>query len=56
MSEQETTSLITVYGGNYVTWSWCENCGMSVQYPTENSYNFCPYCGLRIVYKKEEKK
>lgn len=46
----ETTRLITDWGGNYVTWSWCENCGMPVQYPTEYNYNFCPYCGTRVVY------
>lgn len=56
MNEEETTKLITDWGGNYVTWSWCENCGMPVQYPTEYPYNHCPYCGLKIIYKKEEKK
>ena len=56
MNEEETTKLITDWGGNYVTWSWCENCGMPVQYPTEYNYNFCPYCGKRVIYEKEEKK
>lgn len=47
--EMDTTRLITDWGGNYVTWSWCENCGMPVQYPTDYKYNFCPYCGKRVV-------
>ena len=54
MNEEETTVFITDFGGNYVTWATCLNCGQSVQYPTERPYNVCPYCRQRIVYDKEE--
>ena len=52
--DEETTIFITDFGGNYVTWATCLNCGRSVQYPTEHPYTFCPYCSLRIIYDKEE--
>lgn len=56
MNEEETTKLIPDWGGNYITYSWCENCGMPVVYPTDWPYNACPYCRLRVIYEKEEKK
>jgi len=52
MSE-ETTRLVIQFGGNYVTYSICENCGKPVQYPTEKPYNRCPYCGARVIYGGE---
>lgn len=52
--ENETTRLITEWGGNYVTWAICENCGQTMQYHTERTFNYCPYCGKRAIYEQED--
>lgn len=54
MSEEkeQTTELITDYGGTCVVWSHCKNCGQSVQYPAERPYNVCPYCRLKILWQE----
>jgi hypothetical protein len=52
--KEQTTELITDYGGTCVTWAHCKNCGQAVSYPTENRYNACPYCKLRILWHDAE--
>lgn len=52
--KEQTTELITDYGGTCVTWAHCKNCGQAVSYPKENRYNACPYCKLRILWHDAE--
>ena len=47
---KEYTTLVTDFGGNYVMYSHCDNCGQPVQYPTERPYSCCPYCGMKVIY------
>lgn len=54
MNEEEYTELIPNFCGSYIVYAECANCGMTVQYPTERFYVFCPYCGKRVRYKEFE--
>lgn len=52
MSDDKTliTSLLT---GSRSIYCYCETCKQVIQQPTYNPYNFCPYCGRRIVEGKK---
>ena len=51
MKRQETEFVID-FKGSYLLYAECQNCKNKVQSPEENRYNFCPYCGRRIIYKE----
>lgn len=53
LDERKTTKLKKTYGGFAIMWTECENCGQSVQYPTDHPYNYCPYCKARVIYDGE---
>lgn len=54
MMAEETTELIPDYKGAAIVYCTCSNCKQTMTYPTERKYNFCPYCGKRVIYKEEE--
>ena len=50
--KEQTTELITDYGGSCVVFCHCKNCGQYMQYATERKFNLCPYCGLKILWQE----
>ena len=52
--KEQTTELITDYGGSCVVWAHCKNCGQYMQYATDRRFTHCPYCGLRILWHDAE--
>lgn len=59
--KEQTTELITEYGGTEVEVEYkgssimyvrCKNCGQPFTCPTDRTYNFCGYCGLKILWQE----
>lgn len=53
-ADDEKTSFIVDYKGNAIMFGYCATCGQPYTIPTERPFNFCGYCGLRIIYDKED--
>ena len=53
IQETDYTVLVPDYKGVAIVTAHCANCGQPVQYMRERPYNFCPYCGRRVMYKEE---
>lgn len=51
---EETTELIPIFKGVATVYAECSHCGQAMQYMTDNSFNFCPFCGRRVTYKTQK--
>lgn len=49
-----TTGIDIDYRGNSIMYVQCKNCGQPFTCQTYRPYNYCGYCGLRILWNEEE--
>ena len=51
-AKENQTKVEVDYKGSSIMYARCKNCGQPFTCPTDRTYNFCGYCGLRILWQE----